>query len=236
MDQRVHTLLSEAAQCLRQDRAAKAKKLCEQAIGLAPNSADAHMVLADALAARRETDQAKRHYEKATQCDKHHFGAWVNYGVFMKETGDFKNAVRCFKNAVMLDGKSSLARYNLAYALYQAEEFHESAQEFEIFVKMEPKFAPAYHTLGVTQELAGDYDAALKSFEKSLSLEPDQARSYFRIGSIYQVLGKFEDAEKNLELAHEALVTHYGADHEKAKEVAAELQELRGAGNSSTNR
>lgn len=203
MDQRVHALLSEAAQCLRDDRAAKAKKLCEQAVALAPYSADAHMVLADALAARRDTDQAKRHYEKATQCDKHHFGAWLNYGVFMKETGDFKNAVRCFKNAVMLDGKSSLARYNLAYALYQAEEFHESAQAFEIFVKMEPKFAPAYHTLGVTQELAGDYDAALKSFEKSLSLDPDQARSYFRIGSIHQVLGKFEDAEPNYRKAIE---------------------------------
>ena len=203
MDQRVHTLLSEAAQCLRQDRAAKAKKLCEQAVALAPYSADAHMVLADALAARRETDQAKRHYEKATECDKHHFGAWINYGVFMKETGDFKNAVRCFKNAVMLDGKSSLARYNLAYALFQAEQFSEAAQAFEIFLKMEPNFAPAYHSLGVTQELAGDYETALKSFEKSLQLEPDQARSYFRIGSIYQILGRFEDAEPHYRKAIE---------------------------------
>ena len=203
MDQRVHTLLSEAAQCLRQGRAAKAKKLCEQAVALAPHSADAHMVLADTLAARRETDQAKRHYEKATECDKHHFGAWINYGVFMKEIGDFKNAVRCFKNAVMLDGKSTLARYNLAYALFQAEQFSDSAQAFEIFLKMEPNFAPAYHTLGVNQELAGDYDAALKSFEKSLQLEPNQARCYFRIGSVYQVLGRFEDAEPNYRKAIE---------------------------------
>ena len=196
-DNRVHTLLSEAAQCLREDRAAKAKKLCEQAVALAPHSADAHMVLADALAARRETDRARQQYEKATECDKYHFGAWVNYGVFMKEIADYKNAVRCFKNAVMIDGKSSLARYNLAHALYQAGEFREASTAFEIFLGMEPKFAPGHHSLGVTQELAGDYDAALKSFETSLQLDPTQARCYFRIGSIYQILGRFEDAEPN---------------------------------------
>ena len=194
-DQRVHNLLSEAAQCLRQDRAAKAKKLCEQAVALAPHSADAHMVLADALASRRETERARQHYEKATQCEKYHFGAWVNYGVFLKEISEFKNAVRAFKNAVIIDGKSSLARYNLARALYQAGEYQEASGAFQNFLRMEPEFAPGHQSLGVVQELAGDYDNARKSFETALRLDPSLALCYFRIGSICQVLGRFEEAE-----------------------------------------
>ena len=150
---------------------------------------------ADALADRREDVQARKHYEKATQCDKHHLGAWLNYGVFLKEKRELRNAAKCFKNAVMIDPKSSLARYNLARALFETREFRAASEAFVKFVEMEPNFADGHYSLGLTQELAGDNDNAIKSFEAALKLEPGLARAYFRIGNVHQVLGRFDEAE-----------------------------------------
>lgn len=194
-ESRVHALLVEASQCLAGDRTARAKKLCEEAILLAPQSADVHMVFADVLAARSENDAARKHYEQATNRERYHFGAWLNFGVFLKETGDFKNAVNAFRNAVMIDSKSSLARYNLARALMDAEDYREASNVFLDFTKMEPNFAEGYFSLGVTQELAGEYDLAVSSFETALKHNPKMAGAYFRIGGTYQVLGKFDEAE-----------------------------------------
>lgn len=236
----IHRLLVEATQCLAEDRKAKAKKLAEQAVATAPGSADAHMVLADVLASLSENEAARKHYEKATNCERYHFGAWLNYGVFLKEISEFKNAVKAFKNAVMIDEKSSLARYNLARTLMIDQQFQEASEQFSVFVKMEPGFPDGFFSLGVTQELAGDHEKALQSHQTALRLDPDLARAHFGIGIVHQTLGKFEEAEpyfrKAIELepafgkAYAALTLTQKIDGEDADEILATLKtELAGA-------
>lgn len=195
---KLHELLSEASRALASDQTARAKKLCEEAVRIVPSSADAHMVLADVLAARSENQQARKHYERATQCDKYHFGAWLNYGVFLKEINEKRNATLAFKNAVSIDPRSSLARYNLARALYDLGEIQEAVDTFGVFVKMEPNFPDGFHSLSVVQELNGDYEEALENAERSIRLDPQLARGYLQIGGLYQVLGEFDKAEEYL--------------------------------------
>ena len=230
----------EATQCLAEDRKAKAKKLAEQAVATAPGSADAHMVLADVLASLSEKEAARKHYDKATTCERYHFGAWLNYGVFLKEINELKNAVKAFKNAVMIDEKSSLARYNLARTLMIDQQFQEASEQFSVFVKMEPGFPDGFFSLGVTQELAGDHEKALQSHQTALRLDPDLARAHFGIGIVHQTLGKFEEAEpyfrKAIELepafgkAYAALTLTQKIDGEDADEILATLKtELAGA-------
>jgi tetratricopeptide (TPR) repeat protein len=231
----VHNLLVEASQCLAADQTTKAKKLGEQAVARAPASADAHMVLADVLAARSEVEAARTHYRKATECEHYHFGAWINWGVFSKENEEYNNAVKCFKNASMIDPKSSLARYNLARSLLSAKEYRESAEQFQIFSKMEPGFADGHYSLGITQDLAGEYDDAIGSLEKALKIDPDLARAQFAVGFIHQTLGKFDVAERYFKKAIE-LEPKYGKSYmalavansykeEDSEEVLAVVQE-----------
>ena len=208
---KIHELLSEASQCLASDQTARAKKLCEEAVRIAPSSADAHMVLADVLAARSENDRARKHYERATQCEKYHFGAWLNYGVFLKEIKERRNASLAFKNAVSIDPKSSLARYNLARALYDLGDIQEAVDAFKVFVRMEPQFPDGYHSLSVVQELNGEYDEALESAETSIRLNPELARGYLQIGGLYQVLGEFDKAETYLRKGGEVAPNGAGA-------------------------
>lgn len=195
---RVHSLLSEAARSLAAGQTTKAKKHCEEAVKLAPASADAHMVMADVLAARLETDLARKHYVKATECDQYHFGAWLNYGVFLKEMRERRNAVFAFRNAALIDPKSSLARYNLARALAELGEYRESVEIFETFVGMEPRFAGGFHSLSVVQELDGLYENAIESSLKAIQLDPSHRGCYLQLGGLYQTLGKFDQAEVTL--------------------------------------
>ncbi len=230
----VHALLVEASQCLADDRTAKAKKLAEQAVAMAPGSADAHMVLADVLANRSEQAAARKHYETATNCDRYHFGAWLNFGVFLKENGETRNAVNAFKNAVMIDEKSSLARYNLARTLLMAQQFLEASEQFQIFIKMEPRLPDVHYSLGVTQDLGGMHEEAIESHETALKLDPNYARAYFGIGLVHQALGRFETAEpyfrKAIELepafgkGYAALTVAQRISDQDADEVLATLK------------
>jgi len=96
---------------------------------------------------QRDPEQALRYYAQALIQDRHHAGAFNNYGNVLRETGDPAGAVPFLQRAIQLDPANITAQFNLAVAYLlqgnyaQGWSQYESRWQYEHLAGTLPDFA-----------------------------------------------------------------------------------------------
>jgi tetratricopeptide (TPR) repeat protein len=116
-----------------------------------------------------------------------------------------EEAIACFRQAIALDPKDSLAHYNLGYALYGKGKVDEAIACFRKAIALDPKHAGAHHNLGLTLWRKGQVDEAINCWRKAIALDPKFALPHFALGRELLQQGRFAHAQASTRRALDLL-------------------------------
>ena len=96
---------------------------------------------------RRQYQDARQHFLRATEIDTDHVSAYQNLGALCGEMGDFAASVNYNQRALELDPTLRICRYNLALALRAQGRLGDAIDQFRFLLKTAPDDADAKREL-----------------------------------------------------------------------------------------
>lgn len=148
---------------------------CREALRITPDFAEAHGLLADALASQEAFEKAIPHYRAFVKARPQDVNAWTGLGVASALSGRSEDAVAAFRAAVAAAPDTSRLRQNLARALLSSGRVGDAAKEAERAVTLDSNDPSAHEVLGRVFVAQRRFDDARRAFERALRLDPSYA-------------------------------------------------------------
>jgi len=165
-----------------------------------PGRAQAEYQAAQGDLARRDTESAKRHLERAVELAPHFMLAWNNLGTIAYQTGRHADAEKYFRAALERDPGAFYPVVNLGGVLLNLGKLDEALKYNEYAVRERPHDALANSQLGMTCFLRGDSERALKHLTEAKRLDPGHfSQPQLYLARIYAGRGDAKAAARELE-------------------------------------
>jgi adenylate cyclase len=155
--------------------AAEAEASYRQAHVLVPQSPDALLGLAEALADGGKADEAESAYQRAIAAQTSYAVAHIFYGNFLLSQGRASDAVPVYERATILAPDNPNALSNLGGAYFYLGNFEKAADAFARSLALEPRRA-SYSNTGTMQYYLGRYREAEEMFRKAIEIAPADHR------------------------------------------------------------
>ena len=115
-------------------------------------------------------------------------------GIARTQAGEFAEAERLFRHAVLRDPRHAHARLNLGTLLIYRRAYDEAVVEFRNLIAAYPRMAAAHYNLGYALDEWGRLDAALEAFTAAVSLDPNLLVAHSNRAGVLQRLGRVDEA------------------------------------------
>ena len=175
----------------------------QKAAALAPQSAENHFNLGNAVSLLGRTDEARGCYERAALLDPGLTEAHFNLGNNLRELGELGRAEASFREAINTRPDYAEAHFNLAVTLSDLGRPADAQQSYRNAISSKPEFAEAYFNLANLLRKEGRLADARVSYLQAIEARDDLAEAHGNLGSTLHELGKFEDAVAALKRAIE---------------------------------
>jgi tetratricopeptide (TPR) repeat protein len=164
-------------------------------MSLAPELSEAHLALADALAAVLDFTRANEEYERAVALAPGSARVLQRYGLFAVLMGHIDVGIAAARRAVQLDPLNRDSHGDLGLTLLNACLYDEANAALEEALALDPEFSPADAYLGLNWYSVGNFQGALSSCQA-------RTESFFYcrvcLAVTYEKLGRHADAEAEL--------------------------------------
>ncbi|HVG31278.1 MAG TPA: FG-GAP-like repeat-containing protein [Pyrinomonadaceae bacterium] len=169
-----------------------------------------------------------------------------NIGVALLEQFKYKEAADSFRRALQLDPKLSLARINLAIALYNLPDAEGAQREAQVAAAAAPQAPQAPYVLGLVAKSQSRADDAAAAFQRVLKIDPSDVGANVNLGQIYSQQRKYTEAIAAFRTALAAEPYNATAlynlgtallragQRDEGQQVIARFQELRQRGSGTT--
>jgi len=124
-----------------------------------------------------------------------------NIGVALLEQFKYKEAAAEFRRALKLQPSLSLARVNLAIALYNIPEIEESLRELRIASVLLPNSPQVHYILGLIARTQNRAPEAIAEFEQVLKIDPRDTGAGINLGQLLMQQRKYPEAIASLRSA-----------------------------------
>ena len=220
---------------------AAAKTLLERALALAPESAEANMVLSlinhhvaslgfasDTLQAMEAAHALGR---RATRLDPNNEYAHWALGISCWGLHRHEEGLAALERAVELNPNCSVARGSLGTALALVGRTEESIEQQSIAIRMNPRDPSIFFRfsgLSIANYVAGDYPAAIEWAERAIHHNLRWQHAYFILAASQVALGRTEAARAAVRACREVMpdITAMAVERVPLKDEA-KMQELR---------
>ncbi len=151
----------------------EAKQLAERALELAPESAEAHVVMG-VVRATWEWDWAgaEESYQRALSLDANNAYAHHSYSILLAALGRFEEALAEAKRALELDPLAGSFGHTLGRIYYFARQYDEAQRQYLETLKRDPTDVWSHFFLAIVSEEKGDLEAAAKYRLRTATLTP----------------------------------------------------------------
>ncbi len=180
----------------------------EHALELSPKASAIEYPLGLAYRGLGQTDKAEAHLrqrgdKEAVPVDLwmddlrglvHSAVAFENRGLRALDSGDYTNAERDFRQALIFAPDNAALRHELATALLVAGKTKEAFDEFTEITKRSPDYARAYYSLGVLLVSEGRLNEAVDRFAAAAKFDPDYAGAELQMAEALRRTGRAADA------------------------------------------
>jgi len=142
-------------------------------------------------------EKAKSICRKALEINDTLVYAHIQFGIILRETGEYKQAVLSLLRSIELDGSNVAAHKDLALTYEKQGSLEDSEKEYLKAIELMPDNGRGYFDLGVFYFYYGKYEEAEERFEKAADILPGNFNSHIYLGLIYQRTNRLDLAIKN---------------------------------------
>lgn len=190
-------------------RTSQAVEVARQAVGLAPDSAEALAALCMALdwdAGISEEDKLQEALGaclSATDLKPDYAEAHAYLAEVYADLGRVAQAVEAARLAVTLDDRSPFAHRDLGYALEKQRKYREALAEYQRASQIHPRLAQPFIDIGRVYGAQGKTKDAVAAYEKATVVDPQSAHALDSLGWLLFQSGQHRQAEVALRKATE---------------------------------
>lgn len=166
-----------------------------QALAIVPESPDALIGLARALADGGKAEEAERALERAVAAQPRYAASYMEQGILMLQLGRPRDAIAPFRRVTELEPDNTAVLNNLGVAYLNVGDFAKAAEVFSRVLAIEPRIS-SYSNLGVGYYYGGHYAEAAAMFRKAVELAPTDQRFWGNLADALRFSGQTEEANR----------------------------------------
>ena len=174
-------------------------------VTVAPDSAQAHMIMAGELARQGDHAGAITHYREAIRLNPAIPGAHFELAEQLRTSPDpalNAGAEEEYQAAVRLNPYDELSWRQLGEIMVAKSNFKAAQENYEKALALQPKDSDARTGLAIVMISLNRPNDAISLLESALKDDPTNIAAHFRLSTLYRRAGRTVDAEHELEAFH----------------------------------
>ena len=196
-------LLAVAGFYLGVERAGEAVRLAETVVKLAPDSAEAHRILAVGLHISLRLDDAIAEYKRTLQLDPSSHVSRVSLADLYRASGRVEDALALYNEQLSLDPKDKAAHAGKVVSLFELGRSDEANSALEAALAGEPKNLPLLAGTAYWLAAHDNNERALELALKAVAIEPRYTWAQIALARSLLKLERPLDAERALRFARQ---------------------------------
>jgi tetratricopeptide (TPR) repeat protein len=182
----------------------------------APESVQAHELLAEAFEAQRKWDDAEKEYRTILQQNPNVPGIHYHLGRLLlsrpnPSASAANEAEQEFVAELQIDPNNAGAEYVLGELARQRQEWQEAVNHFSRAAKLDTHFEEAFLGLGMALIADKRYPDAVAPLETAVKLEPRNPDAHYNLALAYSRTGRKQEGEKEFAV-HKRLIREQGGN------------------------
>jgi len=199
--QNMQILLNLAHSCLLSKQFPCVLNAFHKMVELNAESAEADMLVGEALDEMKDTLGATRELRAAVAANPKLPNVHFGLGYLLWTQGKYAEAGKEFEAEMGNDPDHVQAALYLADARIQMNQMTEAAPLLEKIVKAVPESAIAHLDLGIVYADADRKDDALRELQLAAKLAPDNVNAHWRLGRLYRTMGRPAESKAEFDKA-----------------------------------
>jgi len=192
-------LLTLAHSCLLSNQYQCVLDAFHRIMSLNAESAEAHMLMGEALDEMKDTNGAIRELRAAVLVNPKEPNVHFALGYLLWTQGHTAEAAQEFQAELQNIPGHNQATLYLADSYIQMNRFEDARPLLEAVVKMSPTNSMGHLDLGIVYADAGRKEDALGEFKTAIKLKPGDVNAHWRLGRLYRSMGKTAEAKAEFE-------------------------------------
>ena len=194
-------LLTLAHSCLLSSQYPCVLDAFHQIVALNAESAEADMLVGEALDEMKDKQGAIRELRAAVQADPREPNVHFGLGYLLWTESQYPEAAKEFQAELDNDPQHLLAMLYLADAKMQMSQPQEAQVLLEKLVKLSPGNAMAHRDLGIVYADQDRKQEALGEFQAAIKIAPNDVNAHYRLGRLYRSMGMTAEAKAEFDKA-----------------------------------
>ena len=192
-------LLTLAHSCLLSQQYPCVLDAFHRIMSLNPQSAEAHMLMGEALDEMKDTNGAIRELRAAVLADPREPDVHFALGYLLWTQGHTQEAAQEFQAELNNIPGHNQATLYLADSYIQMNRLKDAQPLLEELVKTSPGSSMGHLDLGIVYAEAGRKEDALGEFKTAIRLKPNDVNAHWRLGRLYRSMGRTAEAKAELD-------------------------------------
>jgi tetratricopeptide (TPR) repeat protein len=200
--QNLTLLLTLAHSCLYSSQYPCVLDTFHQIVALNAESAEADMLVGEALDEMKETDGAIREFRAAVQANPKEPNVHFGLGYLLWKKGQYADAAKEFQAEMDNDPEHLQSMLYLGDSKMQMNQPDESRILLEKLLKLNPDNAMAHRDLAIVYADQDRKQDALHEFQAAIKLAPNDVNAHWRLGRLYRSMGMTTEAKAEFDKAN----------------------------------
>jgi len=194
-------LLTLAHSCLLSNQFPCVIDAYHRLIALNAESAEADMLVGEALDEMKDPEGAVREFRAAVAANPREPNVHFGLGYLLWTKGQYPEAAREFKAEIANDPHHLQAMLYLADAEMQMNQMEEAQARLEQIEKIDPRIAMQHLDLGIVYADADQKQNAKNELEAAVKLAPKNVSAHYRLARLYRSMGMTAQAKVEFDKA-----------------------------------
>ena len=170
-------------------------------VALNAESAEADMLVGEALDAMTDISGATREFRAAVAANSKEPNVHFGLGYLLWKQKQYEEAAKEFQAELVSTPSYAQAMIYLADSYIQMNRFDQAQPVLEMVVKSDPSVSMGRLDLGIVYAAAKRNQDALREFKAAEALKPDDVNVHWRMGRLYRAMGESAQARREFDKA-----------------------------------
>ncbi|MBW4037855.1 MAG: tetratricopeptide repeat protein [Acidobacteria bacterium] len=199
--QNLPLLLTLAHSCLLSQQYACVVDTYHRMVVLNPKSAEADMLVGEALDEMKDMTGATKEFRAAVEANPKEPNVHFGLGYLLWKQVQYSEAAQQFQAELANNPQYTQANLYLADTYLRMDNLNDAKSILEKVVKTDPNIYMGRLDLGIVFQSLGHTQHALREFKAATLLKPDEVNAHMRLGRLYRSMGKTADAQQEFNVA-----------------------------------